>query len=239
MSGRRGRVFRIEAMNGATQAAEVPSDSESDRHDEVMAALADIRSALKEQLDPKEGVEAYQAELASVAKVKDELGRIYEAIEDTKREIATLHSSTVNGKELARVTTELSAVVEGTEQATETILQSAEAIDEKAAALARALGGKEEHALANDIQEQVVAIFEACNFQDLTGQRINKIVRAFGFIEERVHSLMDIWGGPKSFERVEAVECAPEAKDDELLNGPALEGDEDVASQDDIDAMFD
>ena len=238
MGGRRGRVFRIEAMNGATPEAEMPTAADGDRHDEVMAALADIRSAMQEQWDRVCDAEDHQAELASVAKVKAELGRIYEAIEDTKREIASLHSSTVNGKELARVTTELSAVVEGTEQATETILQSAESIDEKAAALARVLAGKDEHALAGDIQEQVVAIFEACNFQDLTGQRINKIVRAFGFIEERVHSLMDIWGGPVSFDKVDPVECAPKGRNEELLNGPALEGDEDVASQDDIDAMF-
>lgn len=239
MSRRNGRAFRIEAMNGATQQVECPSTSDVDRHDEVMAALAEIRSALREQSVSQGDADAHEAELASVNKVKDELGRMYGAIEDTKREIASLHSSTVNGKELARVTTELSAVVEGTEQATETILQSAEAIDEKSAALASALGGKDEQALASDIQEQVVTIFEACNFQDLTGQRINKIVRAFGFIEERVHSLMDIWGGPTSFEAVDSVELEPKSEGDELLNGPALEGDENVASQDEIDALFD
>ncbi|RMF05696.1 MAG: hypothetical protein D6773_04985, partial [Alphaproteobacteria bacterium] len=89
------------------------------------------------------------------------------------------------------------------------------------------------------IQELVVQIFEACNFQDLTGQRITKVVRAFQFIEERVTRMMEIWGGIESFKEIEVVDPPKRDGDAALLNGPALETDEDVASQDDIDALFD
>jgi chemotaxis regulatin CheY-phosphate phosphatase CheZ len=43
------------------------------------------------------------------------------------------------------------------------------------------------------MNEAVVKIFEACNFQDLTGQRITKVVRALSFIEERVEAMMGVW----------------------------------------------
>lgn len=43
------------------------------------------------------------------------------------------------------------------------------------------------------MNEMIVRIFEACNFQDLTGQRITKVVRALSFIEERVDAMMGVW----------------------------------------------
>ena len=93
--------------------------------------------------------------------------------------------------------------------------------------------------LSEEIQERVVSIFEACNFQDLTGQRINKVMTTMKFIENHITVMMDIWGG------VDAIKAhAPAIIDDregdaKLLNGPKLDGDEGHASQNDIDALFD
>ena len=95
----------------------------------------------------------------------------------------------------------------------------------------------ESRSLAEDIAEQVVNIFEACNFQDITGQRITKVVQALQFIDERVAKMMDIWGGANDL-----AAFAPEPEeaegDEALLNGPALEEHHGHASQDDIDALF-
>ena len=41
----------------------------------------------------------------------------------------------------------------------------------------------------------MVSIFEACNFQDLTGQRIKKVMTTMKFIENHITVMMDIWGG--------------------------------------------
>ena len=41
----------------------------------------------------------------------------------------------------------------------------------------------------------MISIFEACNFQDLTGQRINKVMTTMKFIEHHINTMMDIWGG--------------------------------------------
>ncbi len=135
--------------------------------------------------------------MASILKVV--LDAIYEAIAQTKKEIAPLHHTTGSkGEEMTRVTNELDAVVDGTEGATETILAAAEFIDETANTLSARVG-KEDSELANDIQDKVVQIFEACNFQDLTGQRITKVVGTLRFVEDRIMQMMDIWGGIETF----------------------------------------
>jgi len=162
-----------------------------------------------------------------------------EAIASTKQEFATLHCGEYQGIEVSRMTNELDAIVDGTEQATENILQSAENIDTYVGDLIAAVKDSGHQALASDIQDQVIKIFEACNIQDLTGQRISKVVTAFAFKEERVQRMMEIWGGLESFKDLELEDSCSRNSDEALLNGPALEDDQDLASQGDIDALFD
>ena len=38
------------------------------------------------------------------------------------------------------------------------------------------------------------AIFEACSFQDITGQRINKVIKLLDSIDERVGKLNELFG---------------------------------------------
>lgn len=237
------KIFRIEAQmrgasRGADESAVVDDFAAQERHTELMKEL----SALKQLVQPTQEMgehvlENYKQELAQAVKLKSELDEIYEAINRTKHEIATLHHSGFEGEEMVRVTNELDAVVMGTEGATDQILSAAEYIDERAGILASHLTGDDE-GTAQEIQERVLEIFEACNFQDLTGQRITKVVRAFSFIEERIIRMMEIWGGIESFNDIEAEKMPERTGDDALLNGPALEDEENVASQDDIDALF-
>jgi chemotaxis protein CheZ len=83
----------------------------------------------------------------------------------------------------------------------------------------------------------VIAIFEACNFQDLTGQRISKVMTTMKFIEHHIITMMDIWGGVDAIKAHAPPIVDTREGDDRLLNGPKLD-DEGHASQDDIDAMF-
>lgn len=253
MQSAQRRVFRIEqgrgvAPNGAANGAAangngsmslVPDGADA-RHREIMETLHGIRESIEpqEQLTQKI-IDDYKHDLNEASKIKDELNRIYAAISQTKQEIANLRMSGDSSLELSRMTDELGAIVAGTEQATETILHAAEEIDTKATDLIAALKQQANKDDACDIQEMVIKIFEACNFQDLTGQRITKIVTAFQFIEGRVENMMNIWGGIESFQGIEPEQPEQRQGDAALLNGPALECDEDVASQDDIDALFD
>ncbi|MFQ5626259.1 MAG: protein phosphatase CheZ, partial [Methyloligellaceae bacterium] len=210
------------------------------RHEEIMGALAGIR----DQMPPQDSisqqiVETCQHDLREAQKIKGELQQIHDAILQTKQEIATLHRGEYKGIEVARMTDELGAIVQGTEQATESILHAAECIDNNAGDLAASLNDDSQQAMTSDIQDQVIKIFEACNFQDLTGQRTSKVVSAFKFIEQRVLRMMEIWGGLESFEGLELEDTSNRNGHAELLNGPALKDDEGIASQDDIDSLFD
>lgn len=248
MRSGQNRVFRVERNNRQPSAEPqiVCDNTARARHEEVMDALDDIRRRMQPQDDApssdaisKQVIEQCQRDLREAQKIKDDLQQIHEAIAETKKAIATLHRGEYQGVKISRMTNELSAIVEGTEQATEDILHAAEQIDNDAADLHAALRQSANIDTISDIQEQVVKIFESCNFQDLTGQRISKVVTAFGFIEERVDHMMEIWGGLESFKGLELDPACTRDDHERLLNGPALEDDEEIASQDDIDALFD
>ena len=184
-------------------------------------------------------LETYRAQIEQCEKLKVELDLIHDAISRTKREIAVLHGKSFHGEEMAKVNGELGAVVGGTEQATQQILEAAESIDQAASALGKVNSPDQQKILSEEISERVISIFEACNFQDLTGQRISKVMTTMKFIENHINVMMDIWGG------VDAIKVhTPSIVDDregdaKLLNGPKLEGDAGHASQNDIDALFD
>jgi chemotaxis protein CheZ len=238
----RSKIFRIEAMNSRQTRPAARGGGEhssSAGHHEIMAEL----KALRAMIEPQEAVsekmlEAYRAEMAEAQKLKAELDIIYDAINKTKHEIATLHVTGFEGPEMTRVTHELDAIVGGTGSATEQILSAAEFIDQTANTLSAAVKSEQDKALAHDIQEQVVHIFEACNFQDLTGQRITKVVATLKFIETHIVRMMEIWGGMEAFKDIEAEGIAEREGDAKLLNGPKIEGETGHASQDDIDSLF-
>lgn len=139
------KVFRIEELAGAglrsVDATPVP------RQFRAEPATLRSRGGIEERL----------------CVLKDETDFIHRAISRTKQELAALHVNGLGG-ERGRVVRELDAVVGGTEQATAQILAAAEDIDDAANTLSAALRHEQEQALAQDIRDQVISIFEACNF---------------------------------------------------------------------------
>ena len=225
------KVYSIEITG-----IQVPSDAhEVQRHAEIMEAIASLRRHVQPaQISIMS--EERRHDLLEVQRLKAELHAISDAIQQTKREIATLHYTGAQGREIARVTDELGAVVVGTEAATHSILEATEAINDISERLADRLAD-EDREMVCQISGRIVSIFEACNFQDITGQRISKVVGAMRFVEERVEQMIQIWGGLESFEDVSTAENPDREGDRALLNGPALEM-EDSTSQADIDAFF-
>lgn len=196
-------------------------------------------SVAREVADANALLETYRAQIEQCEKLKVELDLIHDAINRTKREIAVLHGTSFNGDEMAKVNGELGAVVGGTEHATQQILEAVEAIDQAASALSKNVSADQQKLLSEEIQERVIAIFEACNFQDLTGQRISKVMQTMKFIEQHINEMMNIWGGVDAIKSHAPPIIDTREGDDRLLNGPKLDGDAGHASQDDIDALFD
>ena len=220
--------------------------------DDVVAELRAIRNAMANPHVPaadagdvvqgaeaRETLESYRAQIAQCEKLKIELDLIHDAIGRTKREIAVLHGKTFDSGELADINGELGAIVGGTEHATQQILDAAESIDQATSAIMKVNSPEQQKVLCEDISERVVAIFEACNFQDLTGQRIAKVMTTMSFIENQITVMMDIWGGVDAIKAHAPVQIDTRDDDSKLLNGPKGEDDVGHVSQNDIDALFD
>jgi chemotaxis protein CheZ len=231
---KRRDVFRIEAMIGSRTSS--AAGGPVLRHAEVMSELHALRKALGASAPPAPATAPSAPEETSA--FKSDLSSIYEAVQRTKQEIATLVLTSFTAPEMGRVSQELNAVVGGTETATHRILQAGEEIEEAAKTLAAAINNIQDQDLARDILDQVSSIFEACNFQDLVGQRISKVTATLQFIEEHILRLMQIWGGIEQFADVTPAAEAEVAKYPKLLNGPMLEGDPGSMSQTEIDAVF-
>jgi len=112
--------------------------------------------------------------------------------------------------------------MKGSEQATQNILAAAEDIDQAANNLSAALKGEIEQRLAQDIRDRVIQIFEACNFQDLTSQRVAKVMATLNRIEDQITRAL-----------AEATRAGTPT-----VHGPRLESDHGHALQSDIDAIF-
>lgn len=122
-----------------------------------------------------------------------------------------------------RIIGELEAVVAGSEQAAQKILAAAEDIDQAANSLSAALKNDSERGLAQDIRDRVIAIFEACNYQDLSSQRVANVITMLGRIERQI---------ARALSETTGANAAPPAR------GPRLPHDRGHVSQDDVDAMF-
>lgn len=246
------RLFRIEqvafegAMDPAVEAfdraaagdpAPVFESEAAKRHHELISEIKALRALVEPKDEAQRILDTYQVQLAEMQKLKGELVIIHNAITRTKQEIATLHATGFRSDNMSRMTHELDAVVNGTEQATQTILSMVEDIDQFASNLIESAPNEAEQTVGQEIQTRVVKVFEACNFQDITGQRISKVVNTWKFIENHVNQMMEIWGGIEAFK--DFIPDVPKREGDAaLMNGPKLDDDVGHASQDDIDALF-
>lgn len=170
--------------------------------------------------------------------IRTQIEEMNEHIHKAKMQIASLRHPKAEDDRLLNAATELDAIVKDTEMATHTILESAEQIDDLAMTLKNSAPTEFVAEHVEQIAFIVTKIFESCNFQDITGQRINKVVSTLEFVEERVHNMILIWG-EEAFADLPVPEDLTEDRPDDadLLNGPQLEGE--GISQDDIDKLFD
>jgi chemotaxis protein CheZ len=234
------KIFRIERGGRADEPGEVSArEAEAAlRHHECMTEIKALRGMIEPRAETnREAMEKSRAQIAEAQAYKAELETIHVALKQSRFEVAAFAGGGALPEDFSRASRELDAIVRGTEQATQQLLQAAEDIDQSANTLSAALKSGHEKDLANDIRDRVVQIFEACNFQDLTGQRVGKVVEALAFLEDHVGRLMEIWKGIEQFTPVVFDEAA--GGDNKFLNGPKLVGDSGHSSQNDIDVLFD
>lgn len=217
---------------------------------EVMDLLREIRDSLRilnqgtggtvalpePVVDVAPAVEENQTE-AEISFLRTELRALSVCIEKTKHEIAALRPSSSEDDRLMSVTFELDAIVSATEKATQSILEAAENIDTLIGEIKSNVQDSYAQQRCDDVGDIIISIYEACNFQDITGQRITKVVKILQYIEDRINAMTHIWGEGNIDELVPQARSEHQDEEAQLLNGPQLE--HMAISQDDIDKLFD
>ncbi len=163
--------------------------------------------------------------------VHSEIGLLAKYIIDAKQEIFAIQTNDKAEDVIMDASAHLDEVIKHTEEATTEIMDAADIV----LANATGVGGEKE--------EQIMAatnrIFDACTFQDITGQRIRKVIKLLENIEERINKLNDLFGSAPKFaesQQENAADVVVPINEKDLLNGPQLRAN--AASQDDIDTLF-
>ena len=212
---------------------------------ESIAAIVDetVSSAISEVLE-KDHTLVHELEL------------LLEYIDAAKSEIADLRPDEVKTQHLPSASGELDAIVKATEVATNEIMDATEVVSQ----IGDKIGGE----AGDEIFDATMRIYQACGFQDITGQRINKIVSTLKHIEDKVDALAAAFGDgsadkpkkpakkvakkstkktPKKAAKKSPKKSSGKKIDDnssiadaDLLEGPQLPGD--AIKQDEVDALL-
>ena len=150
--------------------------------------------------------------------VHTELKDIADYIARTRAEIAALRPNELHRVHIPAAGNELAAVVQVTEAATHSIMERAEAImSAEISDLA---------AYKAFVNARLIAIVEACSFQDITGQRIAKVAEMLGQIEARIARFAMATRAVDAEGLKSEHEAAVLGRKHRLmLNGPAAKGD--------------
>ena len=144
-----------------------------------------------------------------------EIEDLARTIATARAEIAALGVDDISSSHIPSATDELDAIVAHTAAATDSILEVCETLDDVGSALTAA-GDSAGLLSAGKLQEATTKIYEACSFQDITGQRISKVVATLKAIDQKIATIritFDGRSGPIS---------APPTDETLLLNGPQL-----------------
>lgn len=183
-----------------------------------------------------EGLMRRERRVPRLDRIQLDLADMQEAIVRTKREIAQIKHESDDGDRFAEASSELDAIINQTEGATQNILHRAEMVQELAWTL-REQGVDE--AVCDDIDAHTTEIFMACSFQDLTGQRTQKVVQVLRYLESRINEMMKIWDVQADEMQVTPDPLNPDDQrpDAHLLSGPQFE--DKAIKQNDVDALMD
>ncbi|RMD88453.1 MAG: hypothetical protein D6807_05720 [Alphaproteobacteria bacterium] len=186
--------------------------------DDVAGVVAALVSSIEEE-------NATQADA-----MRHEVRELLDFIARAKDELASMRPRTLADRHIASARDELDAVIAHTEAAADRIMDVGERLGDLANGQGAA-NGEELAALSTEI-------YEASTFQDITGQRVTKVMGVLRHIEERLTALAEVIGDDEvEEEEVQVFDESGEVVNAEALkHGPQL--DTEANSQDDIDALL-
>jgi chemotaxis protein CheZ len=152
-----------------------------------------------------------------------EVNNLRQVLDELQDDIAAMQPGELHDQHIPRATDHLGEVVRATEVATTEILNACERLD----AIARDVGG----GCGDQIGEAVASIYQACNFQDITGQRVGKVIDTLRHIDTGLDRL-----AARMTQGAQPVPAWPHQQRDTLMEGPQLPGN--ALDQAAIDALL-
>ena len=219
---------------GSIEALRRQIDGLQDKLDDLSR---DLKAAAEPPTPPAEEAAETAEESDEALFLRIEIARMAKVLGQAKLEIAQIRHPMSDDDRVKAASSELDAIVLATETATNTILEASEEINQLCTGLVD-LGSDDPVVteVAGLITSQVIRVMEACNFQDITGQRITKVVTTLQVIEDRIKAIIDIIG-KDAFTELPLPEQKDADDESHLLAGPQATGE--GVSQADIDALFD
>ncbi len=170
--------------------------------------------------------------------LKQELGALFRYMQRVRQEIAAIDRPVDQDHGFESMGDQMDAIVEATEAATNTIMEAMESTEETNKRLRERITDPAQLMLLDQITTNANKVFEACAFQDITGQRVNKVARSITYVEQRVNALIALFGEDQIAEvKVVVTPGQEKSADEALVSGPQVDGQ--GLSQDDIDKLFD
>lgn len=168
--------------------------------------------------------------------LKREFARLFGHIQVIRKEVATLRGPAQNEPDaFATMSDQLAAVVESTEEASNAIMTTVDQMGVMLAEVESRTTDPETQELLGRLSGLAASIYEACAFQDLTGQRLARVVKLLKFVEGRVNSIIAMWGVAE-LQRVVASLKSDRSPEEAFLSGPQRKGQ--GVSQAEVDRLF-
>ncbi len=184
-----------------------------------------IASIVKETIDGSSPTEDIQ--------IKEEIRYLLSFVDQAKEEISSLRPKEYSTNKLPAACGELDAIVSGTEEAAGKVMDCADELSE--------VSEKCNDEVKQQLGDISVKLFEASSFQDITGQRVTKVVTTLVHLEERLSALADAMGDNDVDEVVSDDDNVDKDYDamanEEFTHGPQLDGE--AKDQAAIDALLD
>ena len=157
------------------------------------------------------------------ASLHRELSTLVAYIENMRSELAQMRSVEINHQHIPAASDELDAVVGETAKATGAIMDACEKVEK--------ISGGLTAPASVELASAVTAIYESCGFQDITGQRITKVVKTLKHIEAKVSEIIGAYS-----QKGVTPPLVTEKDEKRLLHGPQLNGN--GSSQEEIDRLL-
>ena len=244
MPGKQTKVFTAE-RDGLVEGTPV-ADQSGVTNADLLQAIEKLERKVTGEVEPdgspSEAIGEFDEDIRAAQEnldaIRSEIARMVNTIDQAKVEIAAIKHPLAEDDQMMVASNQMDSIVNATETATHTILGASEMVED---VIKRMVAIDPENgdllALSEEAGGHLIRVMEACGFQDITGQRVTKVVKTLRFIEDRVASIIGIWG-------VDAFADIAVESEEEKLEGEAalLQGPQDVGqgiSQSDIDALFD